>query len=109
MDPPPEHSLTVSPDGRLIAYTIGLYASDQEIVVANADGTNLRQVTNSSLGSVKPVFSPMGDRIYFFRERWPGGPTGTPVYDLWEVRLDGTPERMLYNQSLFSSPLGKTR
>ena len=89
----------------LISYALVDYAPDYDVFVANADGTPRRQVTRSNSGSFKPVFTPAGDRLLFFRESWPDGPMGVPKYSLWEISVAGEDERLIAGPDLFDTPL----
>ncbi len=100
-----ECDYTTTRDGRLIAFTKGRYALDQEIFVATADRSAEWQVTDSDQGSVKPMFAPGGDRLFFLREFWPNGPRGFPKYSLWEVAVDGESLRNIADSDLFDAPL----
>jgi TolB protein len=97
--------LEFSPDGELIAYSQGQYAPDCEIFVCDREGENVRQVTRMEEGCFKPVFTPDGLRVFFLRETWPTGPTGSPKFSLWETRVDGTEVHQIANPRLFDDPL----
>ncbi len=58
-----------------------------ELYVANADGTDARQVTYLDAASFAPYFFPSGDRIIFSSNV--GDPKGRE-FDLWAVDTDGT-------------------
>jgi Tol biopolymer transport system component len=85
-----------SPDGSKIAYTTsflnpGKLPPGQEILVANADGSGARQLTNlDSQGAydAAPTWSPDGDRMLFRR-----APNG--IGALWTVNPDGTCQGLL--------------
>ena len=55
-----------SPDGKRVAYT-----SAGQLWVADAAGTNARQISNVSGGAGGPVWSPTGDRIAFVTGVYP--------------------------------------
>jgi TolB protein len=48
-----------------IAFASNDENGDLEIYVMNADGTNLKKLTNNSIGAQYPVWSPDGQRIAF--------------------------------------------
>jgi Tol biopolymer transport system component/Zn-dependent M28 family amino/carboxypeptidase len=58
-----------------------------EIFVANADGTDARQITYLNAGSFAPFFFPSGRRILFSSNY--GDPKGRE-FDMWAVNVDGT-------------------
>ncbi len=58
-----------------------------ELFVANADGTDARQVTYLGAASFAPYFFPDGDRIIFSSNY--GDPRGRE-FELWAVNVDGT-------------------
>jgi TolB protein len=59
-----------SPDGSLVVYACrtGGGASDFEICVMNADGSDMQQLTNNSVADLTPTFSPDGTQIVFNRQ-----------------------------------------
>jgi Tol biopolymer transport system component len=74
-----------------------------EIFVANADGSDARQVTNLGAASFAPSFFPQGDRIIFSSNY--GDPQGRE-FDLWAVNLDGTAlERITWTPGFDGFPL----
>ena len=104
------------PDGEALADYRRLLAdglvrpSKLEIFVANADGSEPRQVTYLDAASFAPYFFPSGDRILFSTNY--GDPKGRE-FDLWAVDVDGTDlERVTYSPGFdgfpMFSPDGKT-
>lgn len=84
-----------SPNGRLIAF---VRAVDSEqpgrttgagIYLMNADGSNVRAVTDGASFDSNPAFSPDGRRIVFERRR------GERVSSIYTINLDGSGERQL--------------
>ena len=68
--------------------------SKLEIWVANADGSEARQVTYLNAGSFAPYFFPSGKRILFSSNY--GDPKGRE-FDVWAVNVDGSGlERITY-------------
>ena len=61
-----------SPDGKRVAFA-STRAGNMEIFSVNADGTELRRLTNSAASDTAPCFSPTGQEIAFTSNR-----TGTP-------------------------------
>jgi len=84
--------------------------SKLEIWVAEADGTNARQVTYLDAASFAPYFFPGGERILFSSNY--GDPRGRE-FDLWAVDVDGTDLERITCSADFDgfpmfSPDGKT-
>ncbi|HEX6963106.1 MAG TPA: hypothetical protein VF175_14650 [Lacipirellula sp.] len=98
-----------STDDASIAYSQGVYSPDLEIFVADLNGANARQITDSDEGSMHPLFTPDGRKLLYFRESWPGGLNSVPKKSLWEVRLADGEERRLADYALFDDPLGWRR
>jgi len=94
-----------SPDGQHVAFAKGQYSPDVEIFLANADGTNPRQLTDSPEGCSRPAFTPDGQHVLYFVETWPTGPTGVPKYSLWSVSVETRTARRLADYGLFDDPL----
>lgn len=102
--PGPAEAVT-SPDGKLIAYPKGQYSPDLKIYSANVDGSSERELTPNMGGCYRPVFNAAGTQLYFLREEWPSGPTGTPKFSLWEITLPGAQVGRIADSGLFDAPL----
>jgi TolB protein len=57
-----------SPDGKQIAFMSGR-DGNTEIYVMNADGSNVRRLTNNQAGESSPTWSPTGSQIAFTSDR----------------------------------------
>ena len=73
----------LSPDGRMVAYTVGVVNKDAnrvvtQIYVMTADGANKRQITNATSSSSSPRWSPDGSKIAF-----------TTGGQIWTMKPDG--------------------
>lgn len=73
---------TWSPDGSTIAFASSR-AGARQLFVMNADGTNIRQVTNLNDMGGRSSFSPDGAKLAFYR-----GPKGDR--NLFVINVDGT-------------------
>jgi TolB protein len=80
-----------SPDGRQIAFTSNR-DGNPEIYVMNADGTNLRRVTNHPAIDTTPTWSPTGQQLAFTSDR-----TGSP--QIYIVGVDGVGLRRVTTES----------
>jgi TolB protein len=98
-----------SPDSRLIAFVSDRAARGKgfdNIWVMAPDGSEPRNLTNSSWEDVAPAWSPDGNWIAFYR--WSvtldagaeGGPSG-----LWIMRADGSDQRLLVELDSFLAGL----
>jgi Tol biopolymer transport system component len=77
--------------------------SKLEIWVADADGSNARQVTELGAASFAPYFFPSGKRILFSTNH--GSESGRE-FDLWAVNTDGTDlERITYTEGFDGFPM----
>lgn len=79
-----------SPDGTKIAF-ISTASGEAQIYVANADGTNVKQLTSGAVNA-QPVWSPDGTRIMFSSNR--AKKDGTE-YELYTMNADGSDQQML--------------
>lgn len=70
-----------SPDGRRIAFKSTRLSADYDIFVIDADGTNLRRITDHRANDHDPVWMPDGKSLIFSSERDSRG-------DLYRVWLD---------------------
>jgi TolB protein len=76
-----------SPDGTRIAFMSGR-DGNPEIYVMNADGSNLRRMTNHPAGDGTPTWSPNGQQLAFVSDR-----TGTP--QIYIMGTDGSNVRRI--------------
>jgi Tol biopolymer transport system component len=73
-----------------------------EIFVADADGSNARQVTDNGAGNFAPYFFPDGERIIFASNVAGGGRN----FDLFMVNVDGSGlEQVTFDESFDSFPM----
>ena len=73
---------TWSADGSMIAFASSR-AGARQLFVMNADGTNIRQVTNLDNMGGRSSFSPDGTKLTFYR-----GPAGD--HNIYVINIDGT-------------------
>jgi len=74
-----------------------------EIFVMDADGKNMKQVTNLGKASFAPFFHPSGKKIIFSTNYNGDNPRD---FNLWMVNVDGTElERITYNSSFDGFPM----
>jgi TolB protein len=86
-----------SPDGTRLAFMSGR-DGNPEIYVINADGSNLRRLTNHPAGDGTPTWSPNGQQLAFVSDR-----TGTP--QIYLMSADGTNvRRITMNESWADQP-----
>ena len=104
--------LAWSPDRTKIAFWLGTYPK-QQIYTINADGTNLKNLTNNSQNevySVKLFWSPDSSRIAYYQGK--AGDTGGEQQDIYAIDINrGTAQNLTQKSSnydaLFWSPDGK--
>ncbi len=83
-----------SPDGTQISFS---RADDRQIVqiwVIDADGRNIRRITESNTAKIAPSWSPDGTEMVFILPKNPGSPTD-PQPEIGIMNSDGTNERVL--------------
>ncbi len=74
-----------------------------ELFVADADGSNARQVTSLGAASFAPYFFPSGERILFSTNH---GDEGGREFDIWAVDVDGTDlERITFAEGFDGFPM----
>ncbi len=83
----------ISPDGKQIAFVVTEYflekgESNSEIYLMNADGSNLRQMTNNPAGDFHPRWSPDGKYLLFVSTRNEGA-------QAWLLPVNGGEPRQL--------------
>jgi len=87
---------------RLLAQNM-VRPSKLEIFVADADGSNVQQVTDLGAASFAPFFYPAGERVIFSTNY--GNPGGRE-FDLWAVSIDGSNlERITYSPGFDGFPI----
>lgn len=77
-----------SPDGSKIAFMrYAIDGDDSDVYVMNADGTNVRRLTDNAVNDEEPVWSPDGTKIAFVRDLFP--------WRLLVMNADGGGEQIL--------------
>ena len=77
---------TWSPDGRRIIFS-GLKNGVTDLYMIDADGRNLRQLTNDVYGDLQPSWSPDGRFVAFASERGPQSDLATLKFGEWQIAL----------------------
>lgn len=77
---------TWSPDGRRIVFS-GLKNGVTDLYMIDADGRNLRQLTDDVYGDLQPNWSPDGRYIAFASERGPQSDLSTLKFGEWQISV----------------------
>ena len=85
-----------SPDGRHLAFTSNR-DGNPELYIMDADGTNVRRLTNHPSIDTTPTWSPQGHQIAFTSDR-----TGSP--QIYVIGVDGTGLRRITFESYCDRP-----
>jgi serine/threonine protein kinase/Tol biopolymer transport system component len=81
--------VAIGPGGRVV-YVSALGGNNLDIWIADADGSNARQLTTDGYAEINPAVSPDGRYIVFASNR-------TGDYHLWRINIDGNDARQLTN------------
>ncbi|MGQ0543010.1 MAG: winged helix-turn-helix domain-containing protein [Blastocatellia bacterium] len=79
-------NVVFAPSGRIVFSS--LMSGNSEIWTVNADGSDLRQLTNVPTSDIAPMVSPDSKYIFFESDR-----TGT--INIWRMNLDGTDQKQV--------------
>ena len=94
-----------SPDGRWLLVTVK--DAQEDLLVAAADGTGMRRITNDRFKDRSAVWGPDSELIYFFSDR-------TGRYEEWRIHRDGSGLEQVtategdYAGNPYPSPDGRT-
>ena len=89
--------LSVAPDGRLIY--VSDHSGKRDLWSINADGTELKQLTDATHADLYPVVSPDGRYIVFQSCR-----SGSNTFNIWRVDADGRNRTQLTRGTYDSEP-----
>lgn len=89
-----EFDPALSPDGKRIAWR-SIRNGNEEVRVANVDGTGVRNLTRHPALDYAPAWSPDGDKIAFASTRG----NGARLPQIWVMNADGTNAHMLTRAS----------
>jgi Tol biopolymer transport system component len=90
--------MVYSPDGSMLVFSAFFEEGPPEIALINADGSNLRVLTNHPAFDLEPSWSPDGRRIIFTSNR-------NGSYEIYTMDLEGSDiVQLTPNQSYSSSP-----
>lgn len=92
---PPEHGVAWSSNGARLAFVRTTDNGNEDLFVARADGTHVRQITDSpNLAERAPAWAPGGRRLAVVR----GTYGRNPSFDIYTLRLrDVSWDRLTYN------------
>ncbi|MBQ7984377.1 MAG: PD40 domain-containing protein, partial [Bacteroidales bacterium] len=85
--------VSVSPDGKKVLYTVTYYDIEKnkgnaEVYIMDADGGNVKQLTQTKNSEFNVIFNPQGDKIGFIYA------DGDDV-NIYEMNLDGTSRKKI--------------
>ncbi len=87
-----------SPDGTRLAFSKFISGDERvELFLANADGSDLKQLTTNGRNNYLPAWSPTGEIISYVSQ---GGPE-TDTAEIHTIRVDGTGEMRLTDNDAF--------
>jgi Tol biopolymer transport system component len=75
-----------SPDDRQIAFS-GTHGGVTDLYIVNADGSDLRQLTNDAYADLQPSWSPDGTKIAFATDRTPQSDLSILKLAKWQVAV----------------------
>ena len=75
-----------SPDDRQIAFS-GTHGGITDLYIVDADGKNLRQLTNDQYGDMQPAWSPDGKRLAFATDRSPETNLSILKFPKWRIAV----------------------
>ncbi len=78
----------ISPDGRLLSWQTNANGTDDEVYIANIDGSNPKNLTNTPGSDGHPWFSRDGQWIVFESDR-------SGNWEIWRMRVDGSDQEQL--------------
>ena len=79
--------------------------SDMEIYVCNADGSDLKKLTDLGEANWAPFFHPSGEKIIFSSDHH-SSKNGRPTFNLFMINLDGTGlEQITYDNVFDAFPM----
>ena len=75
-----------SPDDKQLAFS-GTRGGISDLYIVDANGKNLRQLTNDKYGDLQPSWSPDGRRIAFASDRGPGTNLSVLKFAKWQINV----------------------
>jgi Tol biopolymer transport system component len=104
----------LSPDRKQIAFAAGPCAENgacnRDLFLANVDGTNVRQITNTCKDEFHPTWSPDGQHITYFSGSWQNPDCPQTPHGIWVMDMKTNQHRQLTDQVDYNpswSPDGK--